>query len=416
MATLTRGKTFSVNEKVTNGKLHQLVDAATIAAIIRADVDQTSASIVHIASTQPTANPTPVAGHVWFDTVNGIARGYDGTDWQPLARGALYTNNSGGTVAGGSVVILDTTADAAFTTTTTANDVNVLGVTLGSTANAAKGIVITRGIVLVANVTGATSRGDYLFASTTVKKASPSATFAAGAFGRALTADSSAVAVNITPVAQVVVGADTFEFDSGREPTISNSSASPTTISFNSTFSTIPSVFVSSEHTTSILHEIISVTTTGFTVFADTASTDLHWFACTSGKFDVGGVIVETGSFGRVQSNRRIMSGVRSREKAPGIFSAVHALDPGALAARHMAIAERGWGGLTAPDNGAGRSTTFAGDTNAGTSDIHCLGLVVSQTSTVQTGNTATSDGLLTFLDDHKDLLASRALKLFSII
>lgn len=45
MATLTRGKTFNSTEEVTNSKLHQLVDDATIAGIVNADIDA-SAGIV----------------------------------------------------------------------------------------------------------------------------------------------------------------------------------------------------------------------------------------------------------------------------------------------------------------------------------------------------------------------------------
>ncbi len=43
MAVLARGKTFTSTEEVTNSKLHQLVDSATISGIVNADVDAAAA-------------------------------------------------------------------------------------------------------------------------------------------------------------------------------------------------------------------------------------------------------------------------------------------------------------------------------------------------------------------------------------
>lgn len=42
MATLTRGKTFTSTEQVTNSKLHQLVDSASISSITNADIDSSA--------------------------------------------------------------------------------------------------------------------------------------------------------------------------------------------------------------------------------------------------------------------------------------------------------------------------------------------------------------------------------------
>lgn len=39
MATVTKGKTFTTGEVVTTDKLHQMVDSATVAAIVNADID-----------------------------------------------------------------------------------------------------------------------------------------------------------------------------------------------------------------------------------------------------------------------------------------------------------------------------------------------------------------------------------------
>lgn len=39
MATVTKGKTFGTTEEVTAAKLHQLVDSATVTAIVNADID-----------------------------------------------------------------------------------------------------------------------------------------------------------------------------------------------------------------------------------------------------------------------------------------------------------------------------------------------------------------------------------------
>lgn len=43
MATVTKGKTFGTTEEVTAAKLHQLVDSATVTAIVNADIDASAA-------------------------------------------------------------------------------------------------------------------------------------------------------------------------------------------------------------------------------------------------------------------------------------------------------------------------------------------------------------------------------------
>lgn len=95
-------------------------------------------------------------------------------------------NNSGGTLVNGDVVVIDTSADRAVKTTTTANDLTVLGVWVGRTANAAYGRVQISGVAYV-NANAAVTRGQDLVASTSAKQAAPAtADTQMGAFASAL--------------------------------------------------------------------------------------------------------------------------------------------------------------------------------------------------------------------------------------
>jgi len=98
------------------------------------------------------------------------------------------TNKSGGTRSEGDVIIRDTTADDAFTTTTTSQDKKVIGVVAETIADDAAGRVIVGGYVSVLAVDAATSRGQYLYASSTTGKATPSTNLVQGVFGIALSA------------------------------------------------------------------------------------------------------------------------------------------------------------------------------------------------------------------------------------
>jgi hypothetical protein len=95
---------------------------------------------------------------------------------------ATLTNKSGGGVIAGDVVILDSGNNDAFTTTTSAASVAKVGIAAATIANNAAGLVVVGGYVALVNVTASVSRGDFLFTSTTVKKAS-AASFGTGAFG-----------------------------------------------------------------------------------------------------------------------------------------------------------------------------------------------------------------------------------------
>ena len=101
------------------------------------------------------------------------------------------TNASGGAVALGDVVILDSTAQS-FNTTSSANNQQVIGAVRDLTvANGSVGWIRIYGVAYV-NVTALTSVTNFLYTSTTVKKAAPSASVASGMLGRALTATTGA--------------------------------------------------------------------------------------------------------------------------------------------------------------------------------------------------------------------------------
>ena len=121
---------------------------------------------------------------------------------------APLTNKSGGSLAEGIIAIFDTTADDAFTTTTTAKDKKVIGVLAETIADDAEGRVIINGYVPVLTVDAATSRGNYLYSSTSAGKATPSASLVPGVFGIALSAvgaagNISALIWPMPPLAQV---------------------------------------------------------------------------------------------------------------------------------------------------------------------------------------------------------------------
>lgn len=186
MTTLDTTQPFSVNEALTNVKIHNLFDQTVINNFVRADFNNT-ASPIHIAATEPTAGPVPIAGHVWFDTVNALLRVYDGAVWQPWSRGYSYTNKSGSSVSTGNVVILDTSNASAVTKTTVASSADVFGVVLVGGADNASIIVSTEGFVGAVDVKAATAIGDFLSTSTTSGSCAAASTISQGAFARALT-------------------------------------------------------------------------------------------------------------------------------------------------------------------------------------------------------------------------------------
>lgn len=133
------------------------------------------------------ATGTPVAGYVPM-AISGSAS--DIPAWTSPGGGgsgatlvASLTNKSGASVALGDVVILDSTNDDSFTTTTSAASMRKIGIAAATIANNAAGNVVIAGYVGLVNVNGTPSRGDFLFTSTTAKKADGSGSFAAGAFG-----------------------------------------------------------------------------------------------------------------------------------------------------------------------------------------------------------------------------------------
>ena len=77
MAVLNRGKTFTVNETVTNTKLHQLIDNGTVS-----DIDQADIAAAHGLTIRSGANPSDTDA-LWVDTsgVVDILKVYDGTSW-----------------------------------------------------------------------------------------------------------------------------------------------------------------------------------------------------------------------------------------------------------------------------------------------------------------------------------------------
>lgn len=192
-ATVTRGKTFGATETVTNTKLHQLVDSATIA-----DIDQTNIASGYGLAIRSTSAPSDTDA-LWIDTNSTppIVRHYNGSAWIASANFAVLTNKSGGTRSAGDVVVVDTTTASAFTTNTAGASLLAPMVVMESIANNADGLVAVTG-ALVPNIAvdGTTAKGDYLKTSTSAGQATPSATIVAGVFAIALSSRSGAGALS----------------------------------------------------------------------------------------------------------------------------------------------------------------------------------------------------------------------------
>ena len=110
-AAITRGKTFSSTETVTNTKLHQLVDDATIADIDASNFDSTTRPVT-ASATAPITDL--VAGYPWYNTTLNIPEWYDGSSFIPdVASQKDLTNKSGDSVALGDVVVVNTSNDDA---------------------------------------------------------------------------------------------------------------------------------------------------------------------------------------------------------------------------------------------------------------------------------------------------------------
>jgi len=181
MADVTRGQTFGATEEVTNTKLHNLVDGATVTNIDKDDADSSNTSFTHIASTSPSS---PYTGLLWLDTSTNILKRYDGSNFVPVNSGesVRFTNKSGAQVIAGDVVVVDTANDESFVTTTTANNQDVLGVALETISDDAAGGVAFAGLHDV-NLVAAGTRGNFIQTSTTDQAAQQTTTQDGGTFG-----------------------------------------------------------------------------------------------------------------------------------------------------------------------------------------------------------------------------------------
>jgi hypothetical protein len=245
-------------------------------------------------------------------------------------------------------------------------------------------------------VTGSTSIGDYLFTSTTAKKADPANAISSGAFARALTSSSTSVTAQLLSggASQTIPGSDTFEIEAGREATVSTTYGTPTTVTFDTAFAEPPIVVCSHESANVGDHvTVIKVTTTNFTAYGNAANA-FNWVACTAGTFEVkSGVIVQAGT---ASTNTTTTGHATCYQtgKTPAIVGSMMQTDDTDTAAGKFNLMNRLFGGETSSNlNFAGRSSTIG--INYGVTIGGQIGafILFSQTSTVQTGNAATADG-----------------------
>lgn len=102
------------------------------------------------------------------------------------------TNKSGGALAAGDLVIQDTGNDSAVTTTTAEGSATQAFVCLETISNNAAGYFFAGPGIVTMTAADAITRGSFLRTSTTVKRATDSASYAVGDFGVALEAASGA--------------------------------------------------------------------------------------------------------------------------------------------------------------------------------------------------------------------------------
>ena len=392
MADITRGHTYGVNDTVTNTNLHSLVDSATIANIASADFNLSTTNPAHVGSTAPSDSNSKM----WIDTTNNLflIKDASGT-FQPVGRGHYYTNKSGGSLAAGDVVVLDTANATAVKTTTSAVDTDAWGVAAITAANNAEVYVITEGYVVALTVTGATSIGDYLFTSTTAKKADPASTISSGAFARALTSSSTSVAAKLLGggAVQAIAGSDTFEMEAGRNASISTTFGTPTTVTFGTAFAVPPNVVCTAESVTvSDTVTVIEVTTTNFTAYGSAAG-GFNWVATTAGTFEIKtGVVIQSGTAAMATALIGSLTAYQTG-KTPAIVGSTTCSEDVAGVARFACFNRMFGGGATTNLNFAGRSSGVSVYTDGNIAGNQSTFILVSQTSAVKTGNTATADG-----------------------
>lgn len=206
-ASLTTGYTFSTGDEVTAVRLNNLVNAATIADIARSDLS----SVTKVITTGTSSPTSPSTGELWYDTTNGVLNVYNGTKWNGLYPYQSNTLTAQSALNAGDVVVIDTGNANSVDSTTSAASTEVVGVAVESVAGPPVSCVIATSGIVDVNVTGTTAVGDYLYTSTTAGQADPSATLGAGAFARALTADSggACTAVLVTPPANTALAGST---------------------------------------------------------------------------------------------------------------------------------------------------------------------------------------------------------------
>lgn len=180
---IQRGLTFGATEEVTNTKLHNIVDNATISNLAQAEMAGNTGVVL-----RQTTTPSDTDA-LWVDTsiTPNIIRHHDGTEYVPSGPYAILTNKSGGQVVAGDVVIIDTANAGSFTTTTSANNIRVIGVVMETIADNADGVIALPGArVTSLNVDATTAVGDFLATATTATQATPTSTIPSACFAIAL--------------------------------------------------------------------------------------------------------------------------------------------------------------------------------------------------------------------------------------
>jgi len=200
---LSRLNEFNDGTALTETKLEGEFDniynnPLTLISPLTGNLDFDGKQAISLVIESGTSNPGSELneGRLFYRSTMNIPVYYDGSNFQGVGRTVVtLTNKSGGALAIGDVVILDTSNASSVTTTTTAAVTNQPMVALETIANDAAGLFQVAGVVGTLDVAGATSIGDFLTTSTTVKAATGSSTLSDGTFAQALTSTGGAGSV-----------------------------------------------------------------------------------------------------------------------------------------------------------------------------------------------------------------------------
>lgn len=160
MSTIAKGHDFNTGDDATAANINSMVDDATIADILRSELDSDATKVTFIGASSPSG---PEEHDTWYDTGRSFLLKYTGSAWDLVGRGFLSTNAMGVTMDQGTVVKPVNTLEV---TATEPGDHNTVGVAAEHIAPGGTGLIQTFGTASVRYSATATL-GEILIPSTT---------------------------------------------------------------------------------------------------------------------------------------------------------------------------------------------------------------------------------------------------------